>query len=815
MTDYGKNNQQQASYAKPNAQRGNETALMIEGLYNGLSYDLQKMKKELMNELKYTSMQSGAVYESIQKENSVVTEAAAQSAQSMVRELKYGYQQNQMIYESLAAILTDEVVARLDTIDGKVELLAGIDALLKEIDEKLKAVDYGNLAETVKEKVVEVLPAQEEVDYDKITESVAEKTEATLAEHSKQILDAVAGIPLTENIDYNRIEAEVSEKVLEKLREYFGSSAKKAEEAEAVNEAKAEEAEEAATEQVADKFDYDRIIYGAAEKVVESLPSPEKVDYSRIDESFAKATEGLKGGETIDQEALAANIAAAVTDVLKAFDADVLATAVASKIVFPEEKVAPEPDYDKLAEVIAAKMPAPVEVDPVDYDRLADLIIAKMPAPVQAEPIDYDKLADTVIARMPAPLNIEPIDYDKIADLVAAKIPQTEEVDYDRIYQAAQAAEAIPDAVDYDRIAEVVEASLAAADDTTYDLVLDESGAKAIAEQVTASIDFDAVANKVAEKITVPEFDVIVDDEGTEKIANAVADKLKNEIVVEEAPVETATEETTEETTEEVAEEAPVEETPTDETEEIAVTEETTEENAQTESEEATETQSAADEEVAGEPEDFFPESAEGEVISETSAAIDAEIAVSAAEAINYKEVDNQLVDAETGLVLRLKKSFSAKMTQSQPEVKEYYSRIKNELVSYKKVNSTLSWHGDRFNCGRDTIAKVNICGKTLCFYLALDPNDAEYKTTVYHQKDVGGQKAYENTPFMIKIKSDTAVKKSLRLIGFLAEKLGVEKKEDFEPVDYIEAFAPKSVKQLVDDGLIKVTKEKKIDWNF
>ena len=65
MTDYGNNNQKQAPYAYANVPpRGNETALMIEGLYNGLTYDLQKMKKELMNELKYAAMQSSSVYQS-------------------------------------------------------------------------------------------------------------------------------------------------------------------------------------------------------------------------------------------------------------------------------------------------------------------------------------------------------------------------------------------------------------------------------------------------------------------------------------------------------------------------------------------------------------------------------------------------------------------------------------------------------------------------------------------------------------------------------------------------------------------------------
>lgn len=84
MTDYGNNNQKQTpSYAYANVPpKGNETALMIEGLYNGLSYDLQKMKKELMNELKYNALQASSLYQSVQKETGAATETNAQTAQS-------------------------------------------------------------------------------------------------------------------------------------------------------------------------------------------------------------------------------------------------------------------------------------------------------------------------------------------------------------------------------------------------------------------------------------------------------------------------------------------------------------------------------------------------------------------------------------------------------------------------------------------------------------------------------------------------------------------------------------------------------------
>jgi len=263
--------------------------------------------------------------------------------------------------------------------------------------------------------------------------------------------------------------------------------------------------------------------------------------------------------------------------------------------------------------------------------------------------------------------------------------------------------------------------------------------------------------------------------------------------VEEETIAEQAVEEVSEEKVEEIADKAEDEAAVAD-----AAPETDNESESETETENQTESEAYADEAIEA---------------AETSAST--EIAAADAETNSYDEVENNLVDADTGLVIRLKRSFTAKMKQSEDNVKGYYSKIKNELTSYKRLNSNLSWHGDRFNFGRETVAKLNICGKTLCFYLALDPTNPDYKTTVYHQRDVSSQKAYEHTPFMVKVKSDAGVKKALRLVGFLAEKLGTDKRENFEPVDYVQEFEHESTKQLLEKGLIKVTKEKKVVLDF
>ena len=195
----------------------------------------------------------------------------------------------------------------------------------------------------MKERVIEALP-YEETDYEKIAETVAEKTETQAAAHSKEILDVLAALPAPENVDYNRIADEVGDKVLEKVTDLLGEK----------------------SEEKAASAAYDRIVYGTAEKVIESLPPLERIDYARIAESNALTDETLTK----------------------------IADAVAAKIVVPQ---AEEIDYEKLADTVIAKLPAQ---EAIDYDKLADAVIAKMPA---AETIDYEELANTMLEKMPAP----------------------------------------------------------------------------------------------------------------------------------------------------------------------------------------------------------------------------------------------------------------------------------------------------------------------------------------------------------------------------------------------------------------------------
>lgn len=818
------------------AQR-NETALMLEDMYRGIAGDLKAVKKDILTEMKYSSLQNGVMYQSFEQGNkdtyaelkkqlseicdrmtakleetakklqsaaanyqakSVVVPAeetaqaetagenASECADRAVMEIKYLYSQNQSIYESLSSAL-NELKESAGAFNE--EFAAKIEETLDALDEKIENLlanetDYDKVAETVKERVAETLNF-EEPDYDKIAELVAEKTEAQTAAHSKEILDTIAAVPTAENVDYNRIVDEVSDKVLEKVTELL--------------EEKSNEEKE-----TKGSAEYDRIVYGTAEKVIESLPPVERVDYTRIAEANALTDETLEK----------------------------IAEAVAAKIQIPEaEKL----DYEKLAETLAAKLPVPEEID---YDKLADTVLAKLPAP---EEIDYEKLADAVVAKMPVP---EAIDYDKLADTVIARLPETESLDYERIAEIANNAN---ETVDYDRISEIVNtandpvdyekiteiANNAAAnvvvpesEEPDYDAMADAVLAKlpeseeidyerlayAAASKVeipeTEAIDYEKIANDVAAKIDIPApeqldyerlassvaeripapepatYEVLVDDEGVKSIADTVAAAVVANIPEAKTP-EVDTEALAGEISEKMG--TPSYETILDES------------GAQMIADAVAEKLTAANYTIATLP-----------LIAEETPVVADEVAVTEPE-----PVEEVAEEPKEDLVMRIDRSFTAKLKQSDDEVKDRYGMIKNALLSYKKFKSTVSWNADRFNCGRATIAKMNIRGKTLCVYFALDPKDPAFKQTIYNQKDMSEQKAYAQTPFMMKIKSDLAAKRAVRLVETLAEQNGVAKKKDFEEVDYKKTYRYAGDRQLELTGLLRKSMGKRAVFDF
>ena len=156
--------------------------------------------------------------------------------------------------------------------------------------------------------------------------------------------------------------------------------------------------------------------------------------------------------------------------------------------------------------------------------------------------------------------------------------------------------------------------------------------------------------------------------------------------------------------------------------------------------------------------------------------------------------------------MMKYNRSFIARIIQSDDDCKRYYGEVKHALLSYKKVNSNVAWSNERFNKGRETIARMKIRGKTLVIYLALDPN--EYKTSVYHHADVSDNNSVPGTPMMIKVKSPLGVRKAIRLIDEMLAKRDGEKREVPER-DYAAMYPYETIEELIEDGLVKDVRKK------
>ena len=164
---------------------------------------------------------------------------------------------------------------------------------------------------------------------------------------------------------------------------------------------------------------------------------------------------------------------------------------------------------------------------------------------------------------------------------------------------------------------------------------------------------------------------------------------------------------------------------------------------------------------------------------------------------------------------IRYSRSFTANLIQSEETVKDYYSELKNHIMSYKGVKSRISWKFDSYNRGRDQLFKIKLRGKTICLYCALDPN--EFDESKYHHEPIDA-KIFEDVPMLVKIKSGLGLRKAKELVDITMAKFGIEKDEKAKVVDYVAKYpyepnepllARKLIKALVADDTMVVMSSK------
>lgn len=161
---------------------------------------------------------------------------------------------------------------------------------------------------------------------------------------------------------------------------------------------------------------------------------------------------------------------------------------------------------------------------------------------------------------------------------------------------------------------------------------------------------------------------------------------------------------------------------------------------------------------------------------------------------------DNNLYEDDEDSI-RYRWSFTARLHRAPEELASYYTQLKNQLLSYKKVRSRVSWSYDTISYRRGPIVKFAMRQKSLLVYLALNP--AQFEETKYFFTDASEKKKYEQVPMRLKIRGARGFKHASELIDILAQRLDLQEITNFEAQDY--ALPERSIEDLIVSGLIKV----------
>ncbi len=197
------------------------------------------------------------------------------------------------------------------------------------------------------------------------------------------------------------------------------------------------------------------------------------------------------------------------------------------------------------------------------------------------------------------------------------------------------------------------------------------------------------------------------------------------------------------------------------------------------ENEEVEETEEPLAEEILEETDNEVDDSEHVETVDEAEEEADDE-------ELPVEEENNneEIIDVPTDKLVIRRTKFINKMKFTSDKTKEYYSQIKNLLLSYGTKNKVARRNEAFRKSG--LVAKVSISGKSLRLHLPLDPNDAErFPTSKYHQFSLADKKQYSEVPFTLKIKSDRALKRALELIELVCLEKPLKKKRKYEETDF------------------------------
>ena len=149
---------------------------------------------------------------------------------------------------------------------------------------------------------------------------------------------------------------------------------------------------------------------------------------------------------------------------------------------------------------------------------------------------------------------------------------------------------------------------------------------------------------------------------------------------------------------------------------------------------------------------------------------------------------------------LRYDKSFTARLIQSDKEVKEWYTQLKNKLLSFKTCKGRVSWKRETFKAAKQVVAILAFRGNTMCLFLPLDAGD--YADTKYELEDVSNIPAYSETPSMFRLKNNKRIRLAIELIEYVMEERNIPVDLKYISEDFYMPY--EGIVELIEKGLVK-----------
>lgn len=161
------------------------------------------------------------------------------------------------------------------------------------------------------------------------------------------------------------------------------------------------------------------------------------------------------------------------------------------------------------------------------------------------------------------------------------------------------------------------------------------------------------------------------------------------------------------------------------------------------------------------------------------------------------------VVEQTTTSVIPL--SFVDQLFKSERSTKEYYSEVKNELLSYEGIVSKIKRDYETFYVNNIPVAKLHVVDGLLNLYLALDPT--QYKKEEYKHENVSKKKEFAAVPLKLIVKNIESLRHAKMFVRIIRKREKLKFASNFIRVDYVSVYTAK-------DNAIRLFKKKRLKKN-